>query len=251
MTTSTVSATRALVDSDSRGVVVTVIAGNDMGEKGVLDETGSCLAGRVPESLGSAVVGDALELMARERSATLTYGDTEVFFEVIVPRPVLFVFGAVHVAQELVQHASLLGFRTVVADPRPAFVTADRFPEADELRVGWPAEVCDVESLDDRTFVVVLTHDRRFEDPLWPIVLPSKARYVGAMGSAKTTARRAERLLADGFSEEQIGRIHGPVGLDIGSRTAGETAIAILGEMIVSRYLRDAPVELTGVPTRV
>ena len=222
-----------------------------MGTKGVLDESGSVLAGQIPAELESAVRTDALELMPRERSATLSYGETEVFFEIIVPRPVLFVFGAVHVAQELVQHASLLGFRTIVADPRPAFVTPERFPEADELRVGWPAEVCDTETLDDRTFVVVLTHDRRFEDPLWPIVLPSKARYVGAMGSGKTTAKRAERLLAEGFSEEQVGRIHGPVGLDIGSRTAGETAIAILGEMIVSRYLRDAPVELTGVPMRV
>ena len=81
--------------------------------------------------------------MARETSITLGYGEAEVFFEVLAPRPRLFVFGAVHIAQELVQHAGLLGFRTIVADPRPAFVTKERFPEADELRVGWPGEVVD------------------------------------------------------------------------------------------------------------
>jgi xanthine dehydrogenase accessory factor len=170
---------------------------------------------------------------------------------VIAPRPRLFVFGAVHIAQELVEHAALLGFYTVVADPRPAFVTRDRFPGVDELRVGWPDDVVDASSFDARTFVVVLTHDRRFEDPLWPLLLPTGVRYIGAMGSAKTTGRRRERLIAAGFPAEQVDRIHGPVGLDIGSRTAGETAIAILGEMISVRYLHDQEPELTGQPLRV
>ena len=245
-------ATEKLVGEDRRGAVVTVIAGEGAGTKAVIDDSGAAIAGEIP---AEPVLADAMSLMAREKSATLGYGvqydDQEVFFEVLTPRPTLFVFGAVHIAQELVQHASLLGFRTVVADPRAAFVTNERFPEADELRVGWPDDVCDTDSLDDRTFVVVLTHDRRFEDPLWPIVLPSAARYIGAMGSAKTTAKRAQRLRDGGFSEEDIGRIHGPIGLDIGSKTAGETAVAIIGEMISQRYLHDEPMELIGQAVRV
>ncbi|MEX2251349.1 MAG: XdhC family protein [Acidimicrobiia bacterium] len=239
-----------LTDRDQRGVVVTVIAGNGQGSNAVLDGTGSVIAGTIPPALADSVSADAVALMAREQTVTLGYGDTEVFFEMLSPRPRLFVFGAVHIAQELIQHAGLLGFRTIVADPRPAFVTKERFPDADELRVGWPGEVCDPSSFDERTFVVILTHDRRFEDPLWPIVLFSPARYLGAMGSAKTTAARRRRLLEAGFTPEQVDRIHGPIGLDIGSRTAGETAIAILAEMITERYLHDEPFALTGRPSR-
>lgn len=244
------AAIQDLVASDSSGAVVTVIEGPERGAKSVLDREGSVLAGSLPGAMADAITRDATVLIDRERSVTLGYEKSEVFYEVLAPRPHLFVFGAVHIAQELVAHASLLGFRTIVADPRPAFVTADRFPEADELRVGWPDDVCDPEMLGPRTFIVVLTHDRRFEDPLWPIALESPARYIGAMGSAKTTARRRERLLADGFSVEQVDRIHGPIGLKIGSRTAGETAIAILAEMITARYVANEPMVLAGTPLR-
>lgn len=251
MNTSALDATQELVADDALGVVLTVIAGPEAGSKAVLDGRGAVLAGALPGSVADAVGSDAVELMARELSTTLSYGDVEVFFEVLVPRPHLFVFGAVHIAQELVQHAGLLGFYTIVADPRPAFVTAERFPDANELRVGWPDAVVDSSSFDARTFVVVLTHDRRFEDPLWPILLPTEVRYIGAMGSAKTTAARRERLIASGFTTDQVDRIHGPIGLDIGSRSAGEVAIAILGEMISSRYLHDEAPRLEGRPVRL
>ena len=244
-------ATRRLLDEDELGVVLTVIAGESAGAKAVLDHSGNLVAGDIPRTVLDAARSDALSLMAREKTATLGYDASELFFEVIAPRPRLFVFGAVHIAQELVQHASLLGFRTIVADPRPAFVTGDRFAEADELLVGWPDDVVDASSFDARTFVVVLTHDRRFEDPLWPILLPTDVRYIGAMGSGKTTAARRDRLLAAGYAPEQVDRIHGPIGLDIGSRSAGEVAIAILAEMISVRYLHDQEAELTGRPLRV
>lgn len=251
MSTAAIEATQKLVDDDALGVVVTVIAGPEAGAKAVLDGRGVVLAGALPASVADPVGSDAVELMARESSTTLSYDGLEVFFEVLVPRPHLFVFGAVHIAQELVQHAGLLGFYTIVADPRPAFVTKERFPEANELRVGWPDAVVDSSSFDARTFVVVLTHDRRFEDPLWPILLPTEVRYIGAMGSAKTTAARRERLIASGFTTDQVGRIHGPIGLDIGSRSAGEVAIAILGEMISQRYLHDEAPRLQGEPVRL
>lgn len=251
MTSTVLDATQNLVDEDALGAVITVIAGVDVGAKAVVDSRGEVVAGAIPAGVADQVRGDAVNLMARELSTTLAYGDDEVFFEVIVPRPRLFVFGAVHIAQELVQHAALLGFHTVVADPRPAFVTPERFPDADELRVGWPDTVVDRSSFDASTFVVVLTHDRRFEDPLWPIVLPTEVRYIGAMGSAKTTAARRERLLSSGFGPSQVDRIHGPIGLDIGSRTAGEVAIAILGEMISVRYLHHRAPALEGRPVRL
>jgi xanthine dehydrogenase accessory factor len=251
VTSPVLDATRNLIEKDVFGVVATVITGPDAGAKAVLDADGQLIAGSVPDRLDSPVHADATELMARETSTTLAYGEDEVFYEVVAPRPRLFVFGAVHIAQELIQHAGMLGFHTVVADPRPAFVTEDRFPDADERRVGWPGDVVGREELDARTFVVVLTHDRRFEDPLWPLVLPTEVRYIGAMGSSKTTAGRRQRLLEAGFSEEQVDRIHGPIGLDVGARAAGEVAIAILGEMISVRYLHDREPVLQGRPVRL
>jgi xanthine dehydrogenase accessory factor len=251
VTPTVLDATRRLIDEDALGVVITVISGEGSGSKAVLDDRGTLLAGALPARLVDTASSDALSLMAREQSVTLGYEEAELFYEVVAPRPRLFVFGAVHIAQELVEHSALLGYHTIVADPRPAFVTPDRFPDVDELRVGWPDDVVDASSFDARTFVVVLTHDRRFEDPLWPILLPTEARYIGAMGSGKTTAARRERLLSSGFTSEQVDRIHGPIGLDIGSRSAGEVAIAILGEMISVRYLHDREAELAGRRVRV
>ena len=251
MTSPVLEATQTLVEEDAVGIVITVIAGPEAGSKAVLDASGELIAGTLPDRVASSARADALALMSRETSSTLAYGDDELFFEVIAPRPRLFVFGAVHIAQELVQHAGLLGFYTVVADPRPAFVTKERFPDADELRVGWPGDVVDANAFDARTFVVVLTHDRRFEDPLWPLLLPTDVRYVGAMGSSKTSAARRQHLLDSGFTVAQVDRIHGPIGLDIGSRAAGEVAIAILGEMISARYLHDRELSLQGRPVRV
>ncbi len=251
MTSPVLDATKNLIERDAFGVVITVIAGPGAGTKAVLDSEAEVVAGSIPNRLEGPVRSDASQLMAREASNTLAYAGDEVFFEVIAPRPRLFVFGAVHIAQELVQHAGLLGFHTVVADPRPAFVTEERFPGADERRVGWPGDVVTGQDLDSRTFVVVLTHDRRFEDPLWPLVLHTDVRYIGAMGSSKTSAARRQRLLEAGFGEDRVDRIHGPIGLDIGARAAGEVAIAILGEMIAVRYLHDQEPELQGRPVRL
>lgn len=251
MSAAVIDAISELVAADELGAVLTVLKGDQPGAQAVVDATGRVRAGLLPGESGGEVIADAMTLMGREQSMALSYHGVEVFHEVLAPPSRLFVFGAVHIAQELVEHADLLGFHVTVADPRPAFLTPERFPRADELRVGWPSEVVDSTSFDARTFVVVLTHDRRFEDPLWPLVLPSPARYIGAMGSAKTTAVRRKRLIEAGFEPETADRIHGPIGLPIGARSAGEMAIAILGEMIAVRYRVDPEARLHGTPARV
>lgn len=248
----TLAALRHLVEGEEFGCRVVVTDGGDITHTAVLDGDGGFITGSVPDRLTGPVVSDAVSLMDVERTVTLGYEDgVEVFYDVVAPPPRLLVFGAVHVAQALVPMARLLGFGVTVADARPAFVTRDRFPDADRLLVGWPGDIRDELAFDRRTFVVVLSHDARYEDPLWPLVLPSNARYIGAMGSRKTAAARAERLANLGYDQEAIDRINGPVGIDIGAVTPAEIAVSILAEIVAERYGSDSDLELVGRPVRL
>jgi xanthine dehydrogenase accessory factor len=237
-----------LIEAEEFGSRATVVAGPATGQSAVIQDD-QLIAGELPPEIAADVTADAAALLDRERSLTLTYGLEEVYIESVVPRPHLVIFGAVHIAQELIPMARQLGFHVTVSDARSAFTTTERFPDADRLLVGWPDEI-DLQ-FDRRTYVVVLSHDARFEDPLWPLVLPSPAAYIGAMGSSKTAARRRERLLADGFSPDQVDRIHGPIGLNIGAETPAEIAVGIIAEIVETRARPGVPLELRGKVTTI
>jgi xanthine dehydrogenase accessory factor len=160
----------------------------------------------------------------------------DIFVQVINPAPRLFIVGAVHIAQALAPLASLVGYAVTVIDPRRAFATDARFPEM-TLISEWPDDAMERLAPDRRTAIVTLTHDPKVDDPALVAALRSPAFYIGALGSRKTHAKRTERLLAQGFSQEDIARIHGPVGLRIGAVTASEIAASILGELIAVRRL--------------
>lgn len=245
------AAARSLIDAERYGAVATVVAGASMGAKAAVDLTDGVVAGELPDDLVADVLADAAELVDREQSRVVEYGDDHVFIEALAPPPVLIVFGAVHVAQALTTHASLLGFRVIVSDARPAFTTEERFPEAHAVIRGWPEEVTGNLQADRRTYVVLLSHDARFEDPVLEWGLRQDLRYLGAMGSRRTHAKRVDKLAAKGFTDAEIARIHGPVGLDIGAETPGETAISILAEMIQVRYGAGTGLSLRGREGRV
>ena len=174
----------------------------------------------------------------RSRTVRLPVGGTDagVFLEVF-PRPrKLVIFGGVHVAAALVTLAHALDYRTVVADGRASFLTRERFPDADQLILGWPDEAFAQAGIDSATAVAVLTHDPKFDDPALMIALRSPAMYVGAIGSKKTQAARRERLRAAGLTDDQVGRLFGPIGLDLGGRTPAETALAIMAEIVAVRH---------------
>ena len=182
----------------------------------------------------------ALAALRREASGTVTVdlpgGSASVFLEVFPRQPRLVIFGATHVALALVPLARRLGYHTIVADGRVGFLTRERFPEADELIQAWPEEAFERIGLDDTCYVCVLSHDPKFDEPALRLALRSAAAYIGAIGSRKTQAERRERLAAEGFTPDEIGRIHGPIGLDLGGRAPPETALAILAEMTRVRY---------------
>jgi xanthine dehydrogenase accessory factor len=140
--------------------------------------------------------------------------------------------GGVHIAVALTSIAKTLGYKTIVVDPRRSFGSDERFPHADRLIRAWPDKAFAEIELTPETAVAMLTHDPKIDDPALKVVLNSEAFYIGALGSSKTQKARRERLQEMGFDAEQIGRIYGPIGLDINAQNPEEIALAIMAEIV-------------------
>lgn len=173
------------------------------------------------------------ERFAMDRSG-FEAGD-DVFVAIHNPPLRLVVIGAVHIAQALVPMARIAGYDPFIVDPREAFGSAARFP-GEKIVADWPDDALAQIGVDSRTAVVLLTHDPKLDDPALEIALKSSCFYIGALGSTRTHAKRVSRMTDAGFSEAEIARIHGPIGLDIGSSGPPEIAVSILAEM--TRVLR-------------
>jgi xanthine dehydrogenase accessory factor len=155
----------------------------------------------------------------------------------------MIIFGAVDFTAALAKVAKILGYRVTVCDARPVFATRARFPMADEVVVAWPDKhLSEVgATLGRRDAVCVLTHDPKFDVPAIRAALATEVGYLGAMGSRRTHTDRTARLLDAGVDEADLGRVMGPIGLDIGARTPEETAVSICAEIIAQRTGRAAP----------
>lgn len=160
--------------------------------------------------------------------------DTELFVRVYGPALRMIVVGAVHIAQALVPIAQLAGYEVAVIDPRDAFVQAGRLEGVTAL-TDWPDEGMEKLKPDARTAIVTLTHDPKLDDPALAAALRSNAFYIGSLGSTRTHAKRLQRLQSDGFSEGELQRIHGPVGLDIRAKSPSEIAVSIMAQVIATR----------------
>ena len=182
------------------------------------------------------VTGDAEVVEGTPPGTELAKRDGDVFVEPFRRPAHLVIIGAIHIAIPLHRLAKLMGYRVTVVDARAKFATKERFPEADELIVAWPEEAMAKITVDNSTYVVVLTHDPKFDLPALRSVLQKDAGYVGAIGSRKTNQNRFDALRKEGFTEEQLSRVHGPIGLDLGSRGAEETALGILAEITAVRF---------------
>jgi len=233
-------ALKTALEAEQPVAVATVVVGDvGVGTKLLVRPDGSTLGALVPGLDEDAVVRDALAMLARAESGIKTYttaaGDLSVFFESYPSPPTMYIVGAVHIAIPLVTFAKTLGFRTTVVDARGAFATPERFAHADELIMAWPDEALEGK-LNSNSFVVLLTHDPKLDDPALKIALPSQARYIGALGSPKTHAKRLARLREEGLPEEQLARLHAPIGLAIGANTPEEIAVSIIAEVVAARH---------------
>jgi xanthine dehydrogenase accessory factor len=190
-----------------------------------------------PMALALTVSGPeigAQRLVAPDRRTQPALED-DVFVLPLLPPPRMYVFGAVDHAAAVARMGSFLGYHVTVCDARSRFLTRERFPDADELVIAWPDEFLRSALVDEQTAICVLTHDHKFDIPLLQAALASPAAYVGALGAKRTNAERAERLRAEGVSEDELARIHAPIGLDLGARTPEEVAVAVAAEIVALR----------------
>jgi xanthine dehydrogenase accessory factor len=183
------------------------------------------------EKVSPELKGIVFETVKKGACAVCDAGDKRYYIHGIYPSTRLVIIGAVDIAQVLAKMAILSNYSVVIIDPRGAFATKERFPDI-ELMVEWPDEAFAGMNIHWRTAIVALTHDPKIDDVALREALRSKAFYIGALGSKKSHSERLKRLRTEGFSEEDLARIHGPVGLDIGAKTHAEIAVAILAEII-------------------
>jgi len=204
-------------------VLVTAIDG---GAQAVVSD--SSVTGALPISPALRAMID--KALVQDRSLTVEADGKRYFLQVQIPPRRLIVVGAVHIAQSLVPMAAIAGYAVIVVDPRGAFATDARFPGV-TLATEWPDDALSALDPDRRTAIVTLTHDPKLDDPALHVALRSPAFYIGALGSRRTHARRVDRLREAGFNDKEIGRIHAPIGLDIGAISPAEISISIMGQI--------------------
>jgi xanthine dehydrogenase accessory factor len=187
------------------------------------------------DAIGDLALDPAAEAQARvwlkaDRSGLLEMPGRRLFLQASMPAPRLILVGAVHISQALAPMAALAGYAVTVVDPRRSFATDARFPDV-TLTSDWPDEALERLAPDVRTAIVTLTHDPKLDDPALSVALNSPAFYIGALGSRKTHGARLNRLKRAGFSDTDLARIHGPVGLSINAMSPAEIAVSILGQI--------------------
>jgi xanthine dehydrogenase accessory factor len=232
----------AHLEADQPFATATILSGAEAGLKLLLDENGVQYVspGLAPALIESLTAHGHAGL--RERGSYQVDG---VFVDVYRPRPRLIIVGGAHAAVALAQMAALVGFSVALVDPRQAFATAARFPQADVISHEYPDKALPKLGLTAETYIAILTHDPKIDDPALRVALPSPVPYVGVLSGKRTHEARLERLTAAGVPPELLQRIRTPIGLKIGAQTPEEIALCILAEIVAVRNLREADIQLT------
>jgi xanthine dehydrogenase accessory factor len=214
------------IKSDEPVTIATVIKGDALGSQLLLNEQGVVIASSDTFTLEATLQPSQPE--------TRKMGDREVFVNPVSSQPTLIMVGGVHIAVALAKIARIESFRTIIVDPRKAFGSTLRFTHADALIQEWPAAAFEQVSLTNSTALASLSHDPKIDDPALIDALNSDVFYIGALGSRKTQEKRRARLLRAGITEDQLKRLHAPIGLEIGAETPEEIALAIMAQVIAA-----------------
>jgi xanthine dehydrogenase accessory factor len=246
---------RAVLDAHADGrpvAMATLIDGASAGARlAVIENT---LIGSLRESdlLDRNVAREAQGLLEEGKTTLRRFGsdgatlgdDVRVHIRSYALPPRMWIFGAIDFSAALAPFASQIGYEVTICDARDRFARSRRFSSAASVKIGWPQEVMADVDLGPRDAVLIFTHDPKFDEPALIAALRTNAGYIGALGSRQTTADREDRLRRAGVGDADLARIHAPCGLDIGSRTAEETAVSVLAEIIAARA------ERAGTPLR-
>ena len=224
--------------------VATIVRGPDHVGRHLAVRPDSAEGSLGTQRLDDTVREDVRGMLIAGRTGFLHYGPEgermgeglDVFVASYAPPAQMFIFGAIDFSAALVRAGKLLGYRVTVCDARPIFATTKRFPDADEVVVDWPHRWLEKQHVDPRTVIAVLTHDPKFDVPALKVAVGTDAGYIGAMGSRRTHDNRVIRLKEAGLTDDEISRIHSPIGLDLGARTPEETAISIAAEIVQARW---------------
>lgn len=222
------------IKADSLATTITILEGDNAGQKVLFDAIGSTRY--ATDGLSDGQI-QALHDVATSthRSQQMTWNDIEIMVDVFSPRPHLILIGGVHVAIPLQAIAREMGFRVSIIDPRKAFATEARFPDIDTILHTYPDKALSQLGLDRNTYLAVLTHDPKIDDKALITALPTNVPYIGVLSSGRTHQKRTKRLKEAGISDDLIARLHTPIGIDIGARTPEEIALSIMAEIIAVR----------------
>jgi len=230
-------AERAALNDNIPFAVVTVVKGPaELMGRAVLATEKGLRWGSLSAPLNPLAAEAAAVALAKGQSRRVGLEpDVEAFVEVVLPPPTLIAVGGVHITIALVALAKVLGYTTIVVDPRKYFGSQERFPHVDKLVQAWPDEALADIPLTRGTAVAMLTHDPKLDDPALLLVLPSPAFYVGALGSRNTQAKRRQRLLDAGLKPADLDRLKGPIGLELNASTPEEIALSIMAQIVAER----------------
>jgi len=222
--------------SEQAAARAVVVKGDGLGRSVVVADGGDAAEPAGSDAVASALTAAGTQALREGVSGWVSPDDAEaIFVDVELPPPSLVMVGGVHVAVSLTTMANSLGYRTVVVDPRGVFGSDERFPHASSLVREWPDDALRGLGLNRSTAVATLTHDPKLDDPALEVALPSPAFYVGALGSRRTHEKRRRRLVDRGMAEEELERIHAPIGLAIGSRSPEEIALSVMAQIVATR----------------
>jgi xanthine dehydrogenase accessory factor len=234
------AAVATLIDGDSAGARLAVIDDQFIGSLGA-----TTLLDRNVAREAQGLLEEGKTTVRRFGADGATLGDDlRVHIRAYAPPPQMYIIGAIDFSAALAPFASQIGYQVTIGDARDRFARSRRFSSVASVKIGWPQEVMRDVELGPRDAVLVFTHDPKFDEPALIAALQTNAGYIGALGSRQTTSDREDRLRRAGVGDADLARIHAPCGLDIGSRTAEETAVSVLAEIIAARA------ERAGTPLR-